>query len=441
MASFDDAERLLKRAREEHEHLEAVNVRMNEDRARIADEIERERVVYQAKVQAAQILHDARLGKLSRRFEAKRLKLEDRRDDLGGLVEENEVRQQRLRPEVNDDHGMHLRAATSVSERRTSRSSLAVPQPVLEDEAVVSAHTGMYSAGHDPFEPEANDQTQGEDGVPETDTALSVNIDATEARDEASSQRTEHDTHRARTFAPRTPGRRRTRFAAPPTTLRLLAQGSPPSESGEDAWLFDPLPTVTPSRTRAVKIPNVPTCDPIPPTDYDDPVDVRSLSPQFSLVISLNGEWHEMACSVCGANAPQDRSSPGFFNGLESLRSHIRQSHGVQAAELESLIVRTFDWDDVGRLLGGLHPLSGAIVQKRSEKKSRGSGGKRIVSGGTSTTQNDGDGGDDDASARAALDAGGMEGMATQNSDEIAVSSPFTPGGPPAGYKPPMAQM
>ncbi|KAK4629077.1 hypothetical protein CLAFUW4_08115 [Fulvia fulva] len=97
-------------------------------------------------------------------------------------------------------------------------------------------------------------------------------------------------------------------------------------------------------------------------------MDLKSLNSNFSTIIRLHGEYHEIACCFCGAN--HSTSNSRLFMGWNAMRKHIRSKHGLTEGSLSDGELfdwcsrRTFDGEDVKRMQVGEQPLSGAIVTR-----------------------------------------------------------------------------
>lgn len=100
-----------------------------------------------------------------------------------------------------------------------------------------------------------------------------------------------------------------------------------------------------------------------------DPEDTAEFSGDFPLVVALDGKWHELECRLCHANAP--RTGTGFYQGVTSLKGHIKRAHAEEDTDIETIkrcMVRTFDQADLEKLLVGKEPLSGPINRRPAKK-------------------------------------------------------------------------
>lgn len=100
-----------------------------------------------------------------------------------------------------------------------------------------------------------------------------------------------------------------------------------------------------------------------------DRVQTQSLSDMFSTVVKVDGQWRELHCFVCKANA---MSNGKLFKGVNGVLPHIVKAHS-ETLELKApkkervqwcceIKGRVFSAEDVELMLSGQNPASGAVV-------------------------------------------------------------------------------
>lgn len=300
---------------------------------------------------------------------------------------------------MSKEHGLHVRAAEPVAPRRNSEVSRRLATNWPSDKSILDTAGTDSQAGHlfaaiaSDDDPEIKDQHHGH-RAGSGSTHLAQWHSSSRARlmgDDPYCGRTVLDYTDADTANDNQVGSINS-HCAPETdwdeaeTIVVASKASGLATSKrvhhhddtvtdpDDFSIFTNPPAVTPSRSRRFALPDAPKDTDIAPVNWNDPDDEDSWSPEFSLVIALDGQWHALACRVCGANAPLGRINTGFFSGGDALLSHIKLSHPDSQMqegldELRACIDRTFDEADLEQLRKGKQPISGSIKEVRNRKR------------------------------------------------------------------------
>lgn len=313
------------------------------------------------KIAKLQAEHGVHKQKMEDDKEEARQKARDLRAELRGLIAENEdemevstppslcharlhlTYRQRLKPRLSFAHGLQVEAASPITKSRTSRVSIAARSAVSEDNLHIV---------------DADDPEEGPTGTAIGQIYSRDNLDDDRNHQDHVSAVQEKSLDTMVVFTTPKPASRRHKSGTPKDLPR-----SPQSPTHFDGNYWDYNPRSSQSRRHPMADPIE---DPTPPSNHDNPQDEDSFSPDFSLVIYLGGKWHAFACHVCGANSPQ--SHEGFFNGVPSLRLHMRGAHQLPLDDLSLCITRTFDDKDIKELEEGLHPTPGPIIVKKHVK-------------------------------------------------------------------------